>query len=77
MIPLISITRNFFLGPEPTKGVGPFRRFDIAAADEIRASELEKMGIHVRDPASPWARSPAASASASRSRARCTSAPRC
>ena len=28
MIPLMSITRNFFLGREPVKGIFPFRRFD-------------------------------------------------
>ena len=33
MIPLMSITRNFFMGREPTKGAGPFRRFDVAAAN--------------------------------------------
>src|SRR4029077_16000269 len=33
MIPLLSISRNFFLGSEPTKGWGPFRRFDMRRAD--------------------------------------------
>src|SRR5918996_4392775 len=32
MIPLLSIWRNFFLGSEPTKGVGPFRRYDVGFA---------------------------------------------
>src|SRR6266851_6096585 len=27
MIPLMGISRNFFLGSEPTRGWGPFRRF--------------------------------------------------
>jgi simple sugar transport system ATP-binding protein len=49
MVPMLSIVRNFFLGAEPTKGFGPFRRFDIAAADAIVRAELDKMGIHVRD----------------------------
>jgi simple sugar transport system ATP-binding protein len=49
MIPLMSIARNFFLGSEPTKGIGPLRRVDIAKADEIVRDELRKMGIAVRD----------------------------
>jgi simple sugar transport system ATP-binding protein len=49
MIPLMSISRNFFLGSEPTTGWGPLRRFDVQAADRISRDELRKMGIHVRD----------------------------
>ncbi len=49
MIPLMSISRNFFLGSEPTSGWGPFRRFDLKEADRITREELGKMGIHVRD----------------------------
>jgi simple sugar transport system ATP-binding protein len=51
MIPLMSISRNFFLGSEPTVGWGPFRRFDVASADRIARDELAKMGIQVRDTA--------------------------
>lgn len=53
MIPLLSIARNFFLGAEPMKGWGPFRRFDLRTADTIVRAELEKMGIHVRDTSEP------------------------
>ncbi|MGH2533096.1 MAG: ATP-binding cassette domain-containing protein [Thermomicrobiales bacterium] len=53
MIPLMSISRNFFLGSEPTVGRGPLRRFDVATADRITRDELAKMGIHVRDTAQP------------------------
>jgi simple sugar transport system ATP-binding protein len=53
MIPLLSITRNFFLGAEPTTGVWPFRRFDLRKADAIVRAELDKMGIRVRDTAEP------------------------
>ena len=53
MIPLLSIARNFFLGAEPTKGVWPFRRFDLSAADAIVRAELDKMGIRVRDTSEP------------------------
>jgi simple sugar transport system ATP-binding protein len=49
MIPLMSISRNFFLGSEPTKGWGPFKRFDLDFADRITREELGKMGINVRD----------------------------
>jgi ABC-type sugar transport system ATPase subunit len=45
MIPLMSISRNFFLGSEPTTGWGPFPRFDVEAADRISRDELRKMGI--------------------------------
>jgi simple sugar transport system ATP-binding protein len=50
LIPLMSISRNFFLGREITKKWGPLRYFDITAADEIAISGLADMGIHVRDP---------------------------
>ena len=49
--PLMSVTRNFFMGREPTKGWGPFRRFDLAFAERTVRAELLKMGIDVRDPA--------------------------
>ncbi|MGD9714628.1 MAG: ATP-binding cassette domain-containing protein, partial [Thermomicrobiales bacterium] len=49
MIPLMSITRNFFLGSEPVKGWGPFRRFDLDSAAAITREELSKMGINLRD----------------------------
>ena len=49
MIPLMSISRNFFLGSEPTLGRGPFRRFDVDRAGRVTRDELAKMGIHVRD----------------------------
>jgi simple sugar transport system ATP-binding protein len=50
MVPLMSIWRNFFLGSEPTKGWGPFRRFDAATAKNLTSRELAAMGIDVRDP---------------------------
>lgn len=48
--PLMSVTRNFFLGREPTVGWGPFRRFDIARARRVAVLEMGRMGIDVRDP---------------------------
>src|ERR1700716_1662669 len=53
MIPLLSISRNFFLGSEPTLGWGPFRRFDIRTADRGTHDELARMGILLRDTAQP------------------------
>jgi simple sugar transport system ATP-binding protein len=50
MIPLMSITRNFFLGREPLKGWGPLSRIDMAKADAIVYEELARIGINVRDP---------------------------
>ncbi len=48
--PLMSVTRNFFMGREPTKGWGPLRRFDLSKAEETVREELRKMEIDVRDP---------------------------
>ncbi|MFV0386405.1 ATP-binding cassette domain-containing protein [Paracoccus sp. (in: a-proteobacteria)] len=50
MIPLMSITRNFFLGREPTIGRGPFRRIDLKSADRIAFGELARIGIDIKDP---------------------------
>lgn len=53
MIPLMSISRNFFLGSEPTAGWGIFKRFNIRFADRVAREEMGKMGIDIRDPAQP------------------------
>ncbi|XUY28595.1 ATP-binding cassette domain-containing protein [Agrobacterium sp. rho-8.1] len=50
MIPLMSVTRNFFMGREPTKGRGLFKRFDIEHANEVTMAEMRKMGINLRGP---------------------------
>ncbi len=50
MIPLMSITRNFFMGREPTLGWGPFKYFNFRAADRVAREEMMKIGIDVRDP---------------------------
>jgi len=52
-IPLMSVWRNFFLGREPVKGWGPFRRMDIARGKEICRQELKLFGIDLRDPDQP------------------------
>src|SRR5207245_6043340 len=53
MIPLMGISRNFFLGSEPTQGWGPFRRLNVKVADQVRREELAKMGIRVRETTQP------------------------
>jgi simple sugar transport system ATP-binding protein len=53
MIPLLSVWRNFFLGSEPTRGWGPWRRFDVDFAQRTSREELQKMGIALRDTAQP------------------------
>lgn len=53
MIPLMSITRNFFLGSEPTVGRGLLQRFDIRRANQIVREELHQIGIDIRDPEQP------------------------
>lgn len=50
MIPLMSVTRNFFMGREPTKGVGLLKRFDVEHANEVCVEEMRKMGINLRGP---------------------------
>lgn len=50
MIPLMSVTRNFFMGNEPTKKVGPFTFFDHQKANDVTMQEMRKMGINLRGP---------------------------
>ncbi|MFK0689859.1 ATP-binding cassette domain-containing protein [Mesorhizobium sp. IMUNJ 23033] len=50
MIPLMSVTRNFFMGREPVVGFGPFKRMDMEHADNITRDEMHRIGIDVRDP---------------------------
>ena len=50
MIPLMSITRNFFMGREPTRSVGPLKLIDFKQANRITQEEMKKIGIDVRDP---------------------------
>ncbi|PDT81770.1 ATP-binding cassette domain-containing protein [Sinorhizobium sp. BJ1] len=50
MIPLMSVTRNFFMGREPLIGFGPFKRMDMDEADNVTRDEMHKIGIDVRDP---------------------------
>ena len=53
VVPLMSVWRNFFLGSEPTKGVGPFKWIDKEKAAHIAKDEMSKMGIDIRDTEQP------------------------
>ncbi|MFJ9821946.1 ATP-binding cassette domain-containing protein [Streptomyces sp. NPDC101151] len=49
VVPLMPVWRNFFLGSEPRKGKGPFKRLDIDFMRETTRAELLRMGIALRD----------------------------
>jgi simple sugar transport system ATP-binding protein len=51
MIPLMSISRNFFLGSEPTSG--PLGSYDARTADRVTREALHSMGIELRDTSQP------------------------
>jgi simple sugar transport system ATP-binding protein len=53
MLSLMSITRNFFLGREPKKRLGPVQLFDSTYAAKITEEELRKIGIKIRDADQP------------------------
>ncbi len=50
MIPLMSVSRNFFMGNEPEKRFGPLKLFDHEYANRITMEEMGKMGINLRGP---------------------------
>lgn len=50
MIPLMSVTRNFWMGNEPIKKFGPIRMMDFEKANRITMAEMKKMGINLREP---------------------------
>ena len=53
MLSLMSITRNFFLGREPKKRLGPIQLFDSKYAAKVTEEELRKIGIKIRDSDQP------------------------
>jgi simple sugar transport system ATP-binding protein len=53
MVPLMSVWRNFFLGSEPTKQLGPIKWIDKSSAKRIAKDEMAKMGIDIRDTEQP------------------------
>lgn len=50
MIPLMSVTRNFWMGREPRKGVWPFQFLDMDLAHQVTLDEMRRMGINLREP---------------------------
>ena len=50
LIPLMSVTRNFWMGREPTKGFGPFKFIDFKMANDVTMTRMAEMGIHLREP---------------------------
>jgi simple sugar transport system ATP-binding protein len=53
MVPLMSVWRNFFLGAEPTKRIGPLKWIDKTKAKAITKEEMLRMGIDIRDTEQP------------------------
>ena len=50
MIPLMSVSRNFFMGNEPTKKIVGLSFFDHELANDVTMTEMSKMGINLRGP---------------------------
>jgi simple sugar transport system ATP-binding protein len=50
MIPLMSVTRNFWMGREPIRRVGPVKFIDFEQANRVTMEEMRKMGINLREP---------------------------
>jgi simple sugar transport system ATP-binding protein len=50
MIPLMSVSRNFFMGNEPVKKIAGINFFDREKADRITMEAMRKMGINLRVP---------------------------
>ena len=50
MIPLMSVTRNFFMGNDPIKSFGPFKLFDQKLANRVTMDQMSTMGINLRSP---------------------------
>lgn len=49
VVGLMPVWRNFFLGSEPVKGAGPFKRMDVGLMRRTTHEELRRMGIDLRD----------------------------
>ncbi|QIE43339.1 ATP-binding cassette domain-containing protein [Meridianimarinicoccus aquatilis] len=50
MIPLMSVSRNFFMGNEPVKKIAGINFFDHDHANDVTMSEMRRMGINLRGP---------------------------
>ena len=51
--PLLPVWRNFVLGAEPTQGIGPLRRLDVASARRTTVRAMERVGVTGLDPDQP------------------------
>ncbi len=50
MIPLMSVTRNFWMGREPRKSFGPLKLMDFDKANGVAMEQMARMGINLREP---------------------------
>ena len=50
LVPLMSVTRNFFMGREPQKSWGPFSIFDPKLADRVAKEKMPEISSEIRDP---------------------------
>ncbi len=50
MIPLMSVSRNFFMGNEPIKRIAGIPFYDKELADRVTMEEMRTMGINLRGP---------------------------
>ena len=50
---LTSVTRNFFLGREIKKGLGPFGLMQMDEMDKVTIEEMSKIGINISNPNQP------------------------
>jgi simple sugar transport system ATP-binding protein len=50
LVPLMSITRNFFLGRELTRSLGPVHWLDLREMDRRSREALKDIGIQIRSP---------------------------
>lgn len=53
MVPHLSISRNFVLGNEPTRGWGLLQRLDTALSDRITRAGCSRLGIDLRETSQP------------------------
>ena len=56
LIPLMSVARNFFLGREPLRRLGPLRLLDHVGMDRLACEALAGVGIDISDPSQPVGR---------------------
>ncbi len=50
MIPLMSVSRNFFMGNEPIKRIAGLPFFDHDFANRVTMNEMRRLGINLRGP---------------------------